>query len=74
MSTKLHDLARIPKAPLTHVQPIRLPAADDIFWVEGGIPRFDVQVAEDDVGDIGRHRCGGRGGVGGSVGGGEDGR
>lgn len=73
MPAKLHNLASIPKTPLADVQPIRLPPADDIFRVERGIPGFDVEIAEDDVGDVGRHWGGGRGGVGGAVGGGEDG-
>lgn len=53
MRTKLHNLRSVLEAPLTHIQPVGLPAADQILGVEGRIPWLDVEVSQHDIGDIG---------------------
>jgi len=54
------DLTRVPEAPLTDIQPLRLPAADHVFRVEGRIPRLDMQVSDHHIRDIRFLRFGGR--------------
>ena len=54
------DLTRVPEAPLTDIQPLRLPAADHVFRVEGRIPWLDVQVSHYHIRDIRFLRSGGR--------------
>lgn len=53
MRAVFHDLARVPEAPLADIQPFRLAAAEQVFGVEGRVPRLDGEVAEHDVGDVG---------------------
>lgn len=54
MPKEWHQLLRVLEAPLAHVEPFRLPA-DEVFGVEGRIPRLDEQVTEDDVDHVGFH-------------------
>ena len=68
MPTKTQYLTSISEAPLTHIQPIRLPPPDRVFRVEGRIPWLNVQIPEHDARDVRRHGVGGgRGGVGRAV-------
>lgn len=71
MPTNSQHLRRIPKAPLAHIQPVDLLLpAQHFIGVEGGVPGLDVQVAEHNVGDVGREMRAVRWALGG---GGEDG-
>ena len=55
MLTESQHFVRVPKAPLADIQPLRLLAiANHVLWVERGIPWLDMQVAEYNIGDIGR--------------------
>ena len=49
------ELLGVSKAPLAHIQALHL-AADELLWVEGGIPWLDQQRAKHDFKDIGRRR------------------
>lgn len=51
MPKKRHQLFRVLEAPLAHVEPFCLPT-DEVFGVEGRIPRLDEQVTEHDVDHI----------------------
>lgn len=55
MRTVLHNLRRVPEAPLAHVQPFGFPAAYEVLRVERRVPRFDVEVAEEEVRDAALH-------------------
>lgn len=58
MPTNPQHLRCIPETPLTHVQPVYLlPATYRLLGVEGGVPGFDVQAAEYDIGDVGWEVC-----------------
>lgn len=71
MSQKRQQLPGIAKAPATDIQPVG-GAADQLFGVEGGIPGFEQDVAQDDALHVeGGERGGdGDGGGGGFRGGG----
>lgn len=53
MRAKSHYFSCIPEAPWTHIQPVDLLAAHQVFRVEGRVPGLDVQVSEHDIGDVG---------------------
>lgn len=55
MRTVLHYLRRVPEAPLAHIQPLCFPAAYEVLRVEGRVPGFDVEVAEEEVRDAALH-------------------
>ena len=55
MRTVLHNLRRVPEAPLAHIQPFGFPAAYEVLRVERRVPRFDVEVAEEEVRDAALH-------------------
>lgn len=55
MPADTQHLTGVAETPLADIQPVDfLLAAERLFGVEGGVPWLDVQVAEHDVGDVGR--------------------
>jgi len=48
----LHKLMRVPKTPMAHIQPLRLPPSDQILRVERWVLWRDAQIAQHDVADI----------------------
>lgn len=54
MCAVFHYFPRVLEAPLTHIEPVGLLASYHVFWVEGGVPGFDMELAQDDICDVGR--------------------
>lgn len=48
MRKKRGDLFRVLEAPLANVEPFKV-SPHKFFWVEGGIPGFELYVPKDDI-------------------------
>jgi len=48
----LHELMRVPKTPVAHIQPLRLAASNQILRVERRVLWRDAQIAQHDVANI----------------------